>query len=215
MRISILALACAVAAGICSAASAAEPNPLEPAVYWRVAFGAPHESPALVYGFALRHGSAPERAAPALVEFDVSPTGTLTRVAGIPISAQAFNLNHTDETDPESEPAARTPWYARQWVMWTALGLAATGAALEGLGEDDSHNSENNNNNTNSDGSGIIVGDVPGTVCVFRGVPPFPDTCVEAGLVSAESGRTSILPDREGLHWPDSGTGQMGDLIAR
>ncbi len=144
-------------------------------------FGAPHQSPILGYGFALRHGhSDMERAAPALVQFDVSRTGTLTRLAGIPVSAQAFKLGQTDDAsdlDPETEQPENTPWYARQWVLWTAGGIALT-AALASGGEDDPKSG--NDFGFPNDGSapnGIVTGG-DNELCVFKGTPPFPDNCV-------------------------------------
>ncbi|MBI3171501.1 MAG: hypothetical protein HYZ32_02790, partial [Hydrocarboniphaga effusa] len=141
------------------------------------------------------------------------------RLAGIPLSARAYKLGQTDEAgdwEPEAEPAGNTPWYARQWVLWTGAGLAATAAVLSNDDPDEKNQNNINNGAGNNNGSNAGIGCVDGQ-CVFSChgdlTNPDPSTCgTDLGLVQ----RRIALPAREpdGL-LVDAANGQMGDLIAR
>lgn len=197
----------------------------EATLSWRLDFGGA-QAPDPGYGLAVGYrGYAPDPVAGALFQVDVDGRRAFARVAGLPL----FERNFRAELDDASEGAApegTRPWYARQWVLWTAGGLATT-AALIGGGGGGSSSETDGNNCTGSpctsgnvgpvefDGNGDVGTSCSGSDCVVCPDGDVVSDCDREGLLAPSAhGWVEILaPDR--ARWLDAGTGHMGDLAAR
>ncbi|HUR40919.1 MAG TPA: hypothetical protein VM240_07080 [Verrucomicrobiae bacterium] len=178
------------------------------------------------YSLAL-HPAAPGQLPVSLLQLDLSERAALGRIAGMPLSAQAYQTTAVEGQVAEGT----TPWFARKWVLWTLGSLAATAALAAGGG--DIQISGNDNNTTVNEGS-HCTGGVSGSVNDDTEVPCAPaentgcangicvtcangdiaSTCPESGLV-LRAVVTGANTDPERLRWLDAGTGHMGDLFPR
>jgi len=116
------------------------------------------------YTLAVSYRSAIGSPDTQLVQLDVSDTGALARLAGLPLFAHGYRLNATDA--PDWRTADDKPWYAHSWVYWTLGGIAA--AAVAGTA---GHSADNTTNTQVSGGP---------KACGTQGIDGLPDTCVAA-----------------------------------
>jgi hypothetical protein len=196
--------------------------PAAPRVAWTASFGgsAPIEAPALALSLVATDQRLGE--APRIVELEMGTRGTMLALAGMPFWQPNLSLGQAE--DPGYESAAPPkPWYARQWIWWTAGGLAATAALASGGGEVSYDDTDTcyNCNDSNGPGTTVISGDptgeayvgcVEGEVCVLCPDGTTASNC-NGGLIDLR--RVAML-DRDVAHdaWLDAGTGHMGDLFA-
>ena len=217
------ALALLLSLNVLSPAAAAGPDGSLPEarVTWRLAFGNPGQ--ALQTGFGLTVGYRGLDGTPAerLVELDVSDRSALARLAGLPLFQRDY-LARQNEGDFADEAGSR-PWYARQWVWWTAGGLAVTSAlagAGGGGGENESCTGICYEDGGDPEGRTTALTYSNGEVyagCVEGQCAVCPDGSVAStcpGLVAMTS-HAALVTDVERDRWLDAGTGHMGDLIAR
>lgn len=196
---------------------------------WRLGFGGAQP---VQTGYALAlgyRGYGPDALAGQLLELDVSDMRAFARLAGLPLFERSYGAAQ-NETPAMAEPQAK-PWYTRQWVWWTAGGVAATMALTGGDGSVEYNHNGNNTTNRNDGCAGVsanagdtetpCASDTVGTqcaegadgeVCVFCGNNGVTDGCSEW------TGRpvvAVVTVDPEHRRWLDAGTGHMGDLTAR
>lgn len=207
-----------------AAAGPAEGGP-QATLSWRLEFGSGRFQPG--YALAVGYRTAdPRQPATELFAVDVSDRAALARLAGVPLLDRRYR---TDQTEGEAQPAATaTPWYTRQWVLWTVGGLAAT-VALTG-GDGSVEYNDNSSNTSRSEGDclftedGSTVGNCNGTVvgtndegepCAVDGFGnDVPDACVPTGGFVGSDARGPLALRRHTSSL-DAGTGGMGDLFVR
>jgi len=188
----------------------AEPSALQHGLYWNMDFGLQQTPVAARYGFAVGHPLGQEQPAAPIARVDVTDHGMLAQVAGFALT-RSFRLDQQEDA-AGTEPPQPRPWYARRWVWWTGLGLAATAAVVAGSDASE-ENDENNPQAPNDDPDGGSQG---GIGCV-NGECVLP--CGETGPINSCNGFAAA--DRRGLGARlhdavlDQGTGGMGDLPAR
>jgi hypothetical protein len=204
------ALIAAVAFAVTGSAAAAD-MPVAPRIVWSVGFGGGDAAPGLA--LALDVAGDTLRAAPSVVELGLGPNGAGLQLAGLPLWRRNFSLGQAEDPGYQST-AQPKPWYARQWVLWTAGGLAATAALLGSL--DGGSTEQHNMQITSSENSGpATVNGENGeyTVCVGG-----PDVCAPVDTNGGLRGRVTTskaLRPAGNDAWLDAGTGHMGDLYAR
>ncbi len=178
-----------------------------PTAVWRVEFGGRDNPlhPSLRLGLVQMSGPISD-AHPELISINFTPTQLLANLAGVPLMQHKFRLSQQEEA-PVPVPAEESPWYSSKW-LWVAGAAAVGGVAIlaSSKGDNDAGPSDDPSEN-----NGIIVGDVPGDLCVTRGVPPLPDTCFPVGFQSLSKPVDFIL---ETIHTEDDAN-SMGDLILR
>ena len=200
----------ALGLGLLGPAAASSLDAPDARLNWRLGFGGATSS--LQTGYALTvgyHANDPDSPAAQLLELDVSGTAALARLAGLPLFERGYRSNENDDVD-DDVPSDK-PWFARQWVWWTAGGLAATTALVQGGGGDE------------GDSSSQDIGVRQEGICVMQGGTiadnPVPEACTpEEGAGTgwtARTPRTVEARDPARHAWLDAGTGHMGDLIAR
>lgn len=203
-------------AGLIVAAPAAAASPdldaPQVSVRWRLGFGGAggvHAGYALALGY--RAVATPD--AVELIELDVSDQAALARLAGLPLLERRYRADQSELDPAPADPAPR-PWYARQWLFWTAGGLAAAAALASGSGSsgeaDPGFCGENNDDCTFSgNGNAACIGDT----CVICDNGDVASGCGGGGLV--ETGFHGLQQRELALPALDAGTGGMGDLVAR
>jgi hypothetical protein len=200
----------------------------EATLSWRLQFGAGDLQP----GYAFAVGYRGEELAGKLLEIDVSDAHALARLAGLPVLDRRYRMDQNHLGTVPVEAAATRPWYARQWVWWTAGGAALTLALTGGDGTLEYNHNSNTTTSRGNDGCAGVSGNVGDqeipcgsetvgtqcaegpngqTVCVFCGNNGVTDGCSEwtGGRVVA-----GVTVDVERQRWLDAGTGRMGDLPA-
>lgn len=210
------------------AAGLGEAGP-EATLSWRLEFGAGGLHPG--YALAVGYRSIPGQPAGELLAVDISDRAALARLAGVSLADRSYRADEAEDGALPSEPAAR-PWYARQWVLWTAGGLAATLAATGGDGSIEYNDNGGTTNRGGDSCTGVGVdangqstpcaNETVGTqcvegsdgqmVCVFCGSNGVTDGCNEWTDRRVVASR--VLDPRL-QRWLDAGTGHMGDLFAR
>jgi hypothetical protein len=180
----------------------------EATLAWRLGFGAAsgwRPGYTLTIGY---RGLAPDRAPTRLLDLDVTDLRAAAHVAGMPIFQRDFSA-YSEETATPAETPESKPWYARQWVWWTAGGIAAavalTGAA--GGSESEQHTLQIQDRGS---GPATINGDLEDGYEVCAGGS---DTCADVpgpGWMATAHGQLDRPDDSS---W-GAGTGGMGDLIA-
>ena len=183
---------------------------------WRLAFGGARP---MQPGFALALGYRDREldVAGQLLELQVDGQGTAARLAGLPLLAPKHRVAQ-DDSAAALDATEPKPWYTRQWVLWTAGGLAASLALTGGDGEVELCIDCNENGRVNDTDDINIASENPnGDVCGTRGIDGVPDTCVPVdGEGFMEDRDSLVLPLRPAdTAWLDAGTGQMGDLVSR
>jgi len=194
---------------------------------WRVGFGgagAPQPGYGLAVGF---RGHGPDPISGRLVQVDVDGNRAFARIAGLPLFDRDFHAR-LDDTGADAPTGAATPWYARQWVWWTAGGLAATMALTGGDStieyNSTSQNSSGSRSNCSSidgeevctEGGSIVSTNDEGELCAAEGWgDEIPDGCVPEGEGFVAREARWSMDSRTHSAWLDAGTGHMGDLLAR
>lgn len=206
-------LVLAVCLGALSSAAAADLASLDDAqasLSWRLSFGGAARGLHAGYALTLGYRAAPDAPAAHFLELDVSDAAASANLAGFPLLARSHRANQSEDA-PLGEPASR-PWFARQWVLWTAAGLGVTAAALADMNESfggsegDDGDGSATPNCEESGGCGVACtnGD-----CVVP-CATFPD-CVTL-LPQDLAAYVESVGDYRAES--DAGTGGMGDLIS-
>lgn len=184
MRFIFLSLIAVCAVG---AAHASEP---QPGFYWNLEFGGAGRSPDLRYGLAVRQADAERResALPALMTLDFSPAGTGMTLGGLPVWRRQYVVRQAESA--EGGEATEGGWLSDLGDAFAGLGVG-TGTVLVAGGlavavmllATDADDDRDGNTIDNEGGDGAPNGIVTGgdsEVCVYKGIPPLPDTCTEA-----------------------------------
>jgi hypothetical protein len=207
-------------------------EPAEVGLSWRLGFGG---AGPLEPGLGLTLGYRGEDPfSRRLLGLDLDAAGGSVRLAGLPLLATRYR---TAQTEGETADAPeQNPWYTRQWVYWTAGGIALMLASTGGDGDLDI--CQNCNDGGGGGGSNIVSVD-NGEVCGTEGVDGVPDSCTEVSgctpgdnacvncddsTVTQDCGggwtaRPIVLADLAARDaepaWLSAGTGYMGDLFRR
>ena len=203
-----------------AAAAGADGSFPEAQMTWRLAFGGPGQNLQTGYGLTVGYRGLEGTPAGQLIQLDVSDQAALARLAGLPLFQRDYRAQQNDG-EVAIESGSR-PWYARQWVWWTAGGLAATSAlaGAGGGGENDVCTGICYEDDGGPDGRTTALTYENGDVyagCVEGQCAVCPDGSV-ASTCPGFVGMTSyamVVTDVERDRWLDAGTGHMGDLIAR
>jgi hypothetical protein len=205
-----------IAALVATFSATATELPVTPRFGMKLGFGA---NATAVPAFTLAADTPIRFAAEAplpIVQFDVRGGFGELRLAGVPLWLNRYSLGQAEDVGDSPAGSGSKPWYARQWIWWTAGGIAAA-AALTGLGDEKTICTGTcNQNNTGGGESGTTVNVLspdPEQTCATKGIDPLPDTCVDdpglaGGIVDVRFAATTDAS------WLDSGSGHMGDLIA-
>ena len=228
-----------VAANLTAASFAAEMDlgegAAEATFSWRLGFGGAG-APQPGYGLAVGYrGAGPDPIGGRLFQVDVDGNRAFARIAGLPLHERNFRAQ-LDEATSDAPAGEATPWYARQWVWWTAGGLAATMALTGGDGDIEINNTSTTTRNSSgcagvsgnvgdtdmgcvgAEGGGSVVSENDeGQLCAAEGWgDEVPEECVSRpgeGFVAREA--RGWIDSRAYSAWLDAGTGHMGDLAAR
>lgn len=195
------------------AASSLDSGSPQASLGWRLDFGGADGLHA-GYRLALAYRAAELADAVPLADLDVSDRTALARLAGIPLAARRFQADQND-LDHELMPgeAAPKPWYSRQWVLWTAGGLAATAALLTGggageeTGDDVSFSTDGASSVCVLSGGTVADNEIPGAC-----TPPVDGA--STGWADRPGRQGDLRESADHAHL-DAGTGGMGDLVAR